>query len=194
MAEDASDYIFKIIAIGNASVGKTSLTMRFASDKFRDDYKMTLGMNLVTKNVNLKDYSIQLAVWDTGGQDSFRPLLPMYYRGALGALVVYDLTNKKSFEAINKWMRDVKSYCDEIPIVLIGNKKDLTDQITITKEEGEEMAEKLRKTWSKPILFREASAKDDLEVNTSFEALAQSILEFIEMEEDEEPPVFDLPT
>ncbi|MHA2279020.1 MAG: Rab family GTPase, partial [Candidatus Kariarchaeaceae archaeon] len=114
----ASDYIFKIIAVGNASVGKTSLTLRFATDNFQDDYKMTLGMNLVTKNVQLNSYSIQLAIWDTGGQDSFAPLLPMYYRGALGALVVYDLTNEKSFQSVQKWMNDIKRYCDEIPVVL----------------------------------------------------------------------------
>ena len=90
----ASDFIFKIIAVGNASVGKTSLSQRFATDRFLDDYRMTLGMNLTTKNVHLDGSLIQLAIWDTGGQASFEPLLPMYYRGAFGAIIVYDLTSR----------------------------------------------------------------------------------------------------
>ncbi|MHA2089285.1 MAG: Rab family GTPase [Candidatus Kariarchaeaceae archaeon] len=189
----ASDYIFKIIAVGNASVGKTSLTLRFATDNFQDDYKMTLGMNLVTKNVQLNSYSIQLAIWDTGGQDSFAPLLPMYYRGALGALVVYDLTNEKSFQSVQKWMNDIKRYCDEIPVVLIGNKKDLVNQTIISTDEGENLAIQLKESWSKPIHFREASAKEDLEVDASFQDLAESILEIVEAEEEEEEeesPIF----
>jgi small GTP-binding protein len=185
LAEEPHDYIFKIIAVGDAGVGKTSLTIRFANDKFQEDYKMTLGMNLVSKTVNLQNYTISLAIWDTGGQDSFAPLLPMYYRGALGALVVYDLTKEKTFKSVDKWLNDIKRYCDEIPIVLIGNKKDLEDTM-ISREEGEQLAEQLRGKWGKTIHFREASAKDDLEVDGSFQALAESILEIVEEEEMED--------
>lgn len=195
MAEDtnASDYIFKVIAIGNASVGKTALTLRFATDTFADNYKMTLGMNLVTKNVKLDKHSIQMAIWDTGGQDSFAPLLPMYYRGALGALVVFDITNKQTFDAVEKWVGDIKRYCGEIPIVLIGNKKDLSN-VEVTTEDGNQLVEKLSQNWSKSIHFHEASAKEDLGVDNSFQSLARSIFEIVEEEEEtmvEEAPVFD---
>jgi len=88
----SSDFIFKVIAVGSASVGKTSLTLRYATNRFEDDYKMTLGLNLTNKNVKIEykgdDITVQLSIWDTGGQISFAPLLPMCYKGALGALIV----------------------------------------------------------------------------------------------------------
>lgn len=195
MAElESFHYILKIIALGDASVGKTSLTYRYASNRFDEDYRMTLGMNLVTKNITLtyegKETSIQLSIWDTGGQSSFASLLPMYYRGALGALMVYDLTKRKTFESLDKWINDVKEHCNEIPIVIIGNKKDLDEKIVVSTEEGEAKAAEVRKNWKSPVFFYETSAKEDLRVDESFTTLAQSILELVEQEDDVEEPEF----
>lgn len=188
-----SDYIFKIIALGSASVGKTSITLRFATDKFQDDYKMTLGMNLSTRNVKVLDKNIQIAIWDTAGQASFEPLLPLYYRGTLGALIVYDITNRKSFEKVDKWIHDIKQYAGEIPIIIIGNKTDLEDQRQVTKSEGEELLKKFQLVWTKPIHFRETSAKEAYHVNESFEILASTILDFVkdEVDEDDDDLLFD---
>lgn len=188
---ETSDYIFKIIAVGNQSVGKTSITIRFATDKFSDDYKVTLGMNLSTKNVRINGKLVQMAVWDTAGQSSFEPLLPMYYRGALGAIVVYDITNKKSFEGVRKWFRDIKRFAEEIPVIIIGNKSDLEDQRVISFEEGKELAKELQENWSYGVYFKESSAKDAVEVNESFEILAESILENVINEDEDEEDEFD---
>ncbi|MCH8908088.1 MAG: GTP-binding protein [Candidatus Heimdallarchaeota archaeon] len=190
---EVSDYIFKIIAVGNAAVGKTSLTQRFATNKFQEDYRVTLGMNLSTKDITVDNTKVQLAIWDTGGQASFEPLLPMYYKGALGALVVYDITNRKSFEAVERWFRDIRQFAEVIPVQLLGNKADLPNR-KVTKEEGENLTRKLRADWNQPIHFRETSAKEDLEVLESFSVLAKTVLDLVELEmSDEEEPVFNLP-
>ncbi|MDH5401063.1 MAG: GTP-binding protein [Candidatus Heimdallarchaeota archaeon] len=186
MTEEVSDFIFKIIAVGDASVGKTSLTQRYATSRFLDDYRMTLGMNLITKNLTLETKRIQLAIWDTGGQAAFEPLIPMYYRGALGALVVYDITNEKTFKSVEKWISDIKQHCDEIPIVIIGNKKDLGDNIAISTEKGEKLFNSIRDKWSKSVAFYEASAKEDLGVSDAFISLAESILETIDEDEEDD--------
>ncbi len=183
---ETSDYIFKIIAVGNQSVGKTSITIRFATDKFSDDYKVTLGMNLSTKNVTINEKLIQMAVWDTAGQSSFEPLIPMYYRGALGAIVVYDITKRSTFEGVKKWFNDIRRFAEEIPVVLIGNKSDLTDERVVTYDEGKSLAEEYDKKWSKEVFFKESSAKDAVEVNESFTILAESILKYLKDEEEED--------
>jgi small GTP-binding protein len=187
---ETSDYIFKIIAVGNQSVGKTSITIRFATDKFSDDYKVTLGMNLSTKNVKVKEKQVQMAVWDTAGQSSFEPLLPMYYRGALGAIVVYDITNRKSFEGVRKWINDIKRFAEEIPVIIIGNKTDLESFRQVTYEEGQQLAREINEIWSYDIHFKESSAKDAIQVNESFQILAESILTTV-IKEDEEEDEFD---
>lgn len=188
---ETSDYIFKILAVGNQSVGKTSITIRFATDKFSDDYKVTLGMNLSTKNVRINDKLIQMAVWDTAGQSSFEPLLPMYYRGALGAIIVYDITNRKSFEGVRRWFRDIKRFAEEIPVIIIGNKSDLLDQRMITYEEGKKLADEMQENWSYEVYFKESSAKEAIEVNESFLILATSILNTVITEDDDDEEEFD---
>ncbi|MFV2016267.1 MAG: GTP-binding protein [Candidatus Heimdallarchaeota archaeon] len=188
---ETSDYIFKILAVGNQSVGKTSITIRFATDKFSDDYKVTLGMNLSTKNVRINDKLIQMAVWDTAGQSSFEPLLPMYYRGALGAIIVYDITNRKSFEGVRRWFRDIKRFAEEIPVIIIGNKSDLLDQRVITYEEGKKLADEMQENWSYEVYFKESSAKEAIEVNESFMILATSILNTVITEDDDDEEEFD---
>jgi len=191
---EASDYIFKVIAVGDASVGKTSLTLRFATDKFESDYKLTLGLNLTNKNVKINDDGsemlISLSIWDTGGQKSFAPLLPMYYKGALGALIIYDLTKRQTFDAVDEWVEDVKKHCEEIPIVIIGNKNDLTDQIKVTTQEGTEKVNQIKTEWKNDVFFFETSAKEDVKVNESFKTLASTILKIVKEEEDVEEPTF----
>lgn len=196
MEIESFHYILKVIALGEAAVGKTSLTYRYASDRFDDDYRMTLGMNLVTKNIQLEyegeHISIQLSIWDTGGQSSFAPLLPMYYRGALGALIVYDLTKEKTFNTLDKWIADVKKHCGEIPLVILGNKKDLVDEIEVATSAGEEKLKEIENRWASPVFFYETSAKEDISVNESFSTLARKILEIVENQDDIEEPTFDL--
>ena len=106
------------------------------------------------KNVTLESndpailsIEIQLSIWDTGGQISFAPLLPMYYKGALGAFIVYDITKNKSYQLIDKWVSEIKQHCNEIPIVLVGNKNDLEEEREVTFDQGQEKADEIAKSW-----------------------------------------------
>lgn len=134
-------YIIKLVLLGEASVGKTSLVYRFIENKFRENYKSTLGVNLLKKDMNVAGYGdVSAQIWDLGGQESFKSLRKLYLEGANGALLVYDMTNKKSFEKLDEWMQSFRDARDDAPIILIGNKSDLKNQIKITESESSEYA------------------------------------------------------
>lgn len=139
MAE--SKYIIKICLLGEANVGKTSLVYRFIENKFRENYKSTLGVNLLKKDMKIEQYGdVSAQIWDLGGQESFRSLRSLYLEGANGAFVIYDMTNKKTFEKLDEWVQSFRDARDDAPIILIGNKSDLENQITVNKSEATEYA------------------------------------------------------
>jgi len=134
------DYLFKSIVVGDGGVGKTALTLRFSKDFFTEDYKMTIGVDFhvktITINTNEGPIKAKLQLWDTGGQERFSSIRPMYYRGSLGAVLVFDLTNEASFEHLPQWIEEVRANLKtEIPLLLVGNKSDLTDQRMVSMEE-----------------------------------------------------------
>ncbi|MHA1455585.1 MAG: GTP-binding protein [Promethearchaeota archaeon] len=134
------DYLFKSIVVGDGGVGKTALTLRFSKDFFTEDYKMTIGVDFhvktITINTNEGPIKAKLQLWDTGGQERFSSIRPMYYRGSLGAVLVFDLTNAASFEHLPQWIEEVRANLKtEIPLLLVGNKSDLIDIRMVTLEE-----------------------------------------------------------
>ena len=127
-----SNYIIKICLLGEANVGKTSLVYRFIENRFRGNYKSTLGVNLLKKDMNIPEFGdVSAQIWDLGGQESFRSLRKLYLEGANGALVIYDCTNKDSYEKLEDWILDFKEARGDEPILLVGNKNDLTDAIKV---------------------------------------------------------------
>ncbi|MFX0018369.1 MAG: GTP-binding protein [Promethearchaeota archaeon] len=139
MAEEY-DYLFKSIVVGDGGVGKTALTLRFSKGFFTEDYKMTIGVDFHVKTISIdtleETIKCKLQLWDTGGQERFSSIRPMYYRGSLGAVLVFDLTNYASFEHLPQWIEEVRANIKtEIPLLLVGNKNDLTDQRTVSIEE-----------------------------------------------------------
>ena len=129
-----SSYIIKICLLGEANVGKTSLVYRFIENKFRGNYKSTLGVNLLKKDLNIQEYGdVSAQIWDLGGQESFKSLRKLYLEGANGALVIYDCTKKKTFEKLNGWIKDFKQARGEEPLLLLGNKTDLKNNIKINE-------------------------------------------------------------
>lgn len=172
---DRARYIVKICLLGEAGVGKTSLVYRFVENRFRDNYKATLGVNLLKKDLNLEKYGeVSAQIWDLGGQESFRSLRNLYLEGANGALVIYDVTNKKSFEKLQDWIESFKNSRGDEPILLIGNKVDLEDKIVVGKGEGEEFANKHN------MDFLITSAKTGRNVEDAFENLILTILNKIQ--------------
>ncbi|MFX1366687.1 MAG: Rab family GTPase [Promethearchaeota archaeon] len=167
-------YIIKITLLGEANVGKTSLVYRFIENKFRENYKSTLGVNLLKKDMTIEVYGdVSAQIWDLGGQESFKSLRKLYLEGANGALLVYDMTSSKTFEKLNDWINDFREARDAAPIILIGNKSDLKNQIKITENQSKEFAE------ANNLGMIITSAKTGENVEEAFSELTKRILDQI---------------
>ncbi|SCU87389.1 LAME_0D09912g1_1 [Lachancea meyersii CBS 8951] len=166
---------YKIVFLGEQGVGKTSLITRFMYDTFDDHYQATIGIDFLSKTMYLDDKTIRLQLWDTAGQERFRSLIPSYIRDSHVAIVVYDVTSKKSFEYIDKWVEDVKAERGEENVVLciVGNKNDLSDERQVSTEEGERKAQVLNAT-----IFIETSTKAGFNVKNLFRKIAKTLPEF----------------
>ena len=165
------NFLFKYIVIGDPSVGKTNLLLKFTQNKFTEDYQATIGVEFGAKNVAIKGKQYRIQIWDTAGSEHFRSITRSYYKNSVCAFVVYDITNRESFRNISKWIEDVQDNSPKsINLVLVGNKIDLVDQREVAYEEGEEFA------ISKGILFGETSAKTGENVDNIFIKSAESII------------------
>ena len=165
------EYKFKICLLGEPGVGKTSCVYRFIENKFRQEYKSTLGVNLLKKDIKLEEKGVSLQIWDLGGQESFKSLRKLYLEGADGAIVLFDLTNKKSFEKLGEWIKDFKDYRKNAPLILLGNKSDLKAQIVVSEEEGIDYAKE------NEMEFLKASAKTGENVEEAFKSLTKKMLD-----------------
>lgn len=167
-------YIIKLVLLGEANVGKTSLVYRFIENKFRENYKSTLGVNLLKKDMAIDEYgSVSAQIWDLGGQESFKSLRKLYLEGANGALLVYDMTEKKTFEKLYEWTQSFREARNDAPIILIGNKSDLKNQIKITERESSEYAN------ANNMGLIITSAKTGQNVEEAFIQLTKQILDHI---------------
>ncbi|MFX0181233.1 MAG: Rab family GTPase [Candidatus Hodarchaeota archaeon] len=169
MAQDY-EYLFKTIVVGDGGVGKTALTVRFSKGIFTEDYKMTIGVDFNVKTISVETpegvIKCKLQVWDTGGEERFGPIRPMYYQGSLGAILVFDLTNYASFEHLLKWIEEVRTNVKfEIPLLLVGNKNDLADQRAVSIEEVNDFAKDFN------LRYIETSAKTGKSVDDCFYVL-----------------------
>jgi len=160
----------KIVLLGDQSVGKTSLITRFMYDTFDNTYQATIGIDFLSKTMYLEDRTVRLQLWDTAGQERFRSLIPSYIRDSSVAIVVFDITNRGSFMSTTKWIDDVRSERgDDVIIVLVGNKADLSDRRQVTLEEATAKATELS------IMFMETSAKAGHNVKSLFKKIALSL-------------------
>ncbi len=172
--EELAEVVYKVIVVGDAGVGKTSLARRYTTGQFDESYLFTLGVDFFTKQMEIKGHPVKLVVYDTGGQERFDFIRGLYFEGAAGAIIAYDITDRKSFERITHWIQQVHQRCEEIPIVLVACKKDLENQRVISKDEGESTAKQ------HSMIFLESSAKTDFHVDDVFETLAKKILAYYE--------------
>ncbi|MGQ4873029.1 MAG: Rab family GTPase [Promethearchaeia archaeon] len=173
-------FIIKICLLGEANVGKTSLVYRYIENSFKENYKSTLGVNLLKKEMNIEGYGeITAQIWDLGGQESFKSLRKLYLEGANGALVIYDVTNRKSFDKLDEWINSFREARGDQPLILIGNKSDLKDLIKVEQKEAEKYAEK----HNMDLVI--TSAKTGENVEQSFETLAKKILDRITKEAED---------
>jgi Ras-related protein Rab-8A len=162
--------VLKILVIGDSGVGKSCLLLRFASDTFQPSYMPTIGIDFRVKDCELEGRKAKVQVWDTAGQDRFYSITRAYYRGAHGVMIVYDVTDPKSFRNVERWMRSLDTHASEsVNRVLIANKSDVHDKRVIDTEKGRALAEKYG------VKFFEVSAKSGDGVEDAFETLAVEI-------------------
>ena len=168
------DSIMKILLIGDSGVGKSCLLVRFVEDKFSPSFITTIGIDFKIKTVDINGKKVKLQLWDTAGQERFRTITTAYYRGAMGIILVYDVTDERTFSSINQWFKTVNDHAsDDAQLLLVGNKCDMDTRL-ISHEQGETLAKELG------IPFIETSAKDNINVDQIFFTLAKLIQDKID--------------
>ncbi|CAL9120012.1 unnamed protein product [Musa textilis] len=164
------DYLFKLLLIGDSSVGKSCLLIRFADDSYVDSYISTIGVDFKIRTVELDGKTIKLQIWDTAGQERFRTITSSYYRGAHGIIIVYDITEMESFNNIKQWLSEIDRYAsDSVCKLLVGNKCDLAEDRVVETEKAKAFADSLG------IPFIETSAKDSINVEKAFLTMCAEI-------------------
>jgi len=166
------DYTFKVIMLGDASVGKTSLTIRYISGSFLEDLKLTIGVDFYSKTTNFKDNKVKLQIWDFGGEERFRFLLSQYCKGANGAFFLYDITNSVTLDHLPDWTQIIREHAGDIPIMLIGSKGDLDEFRAVSRDNGILAAKKYNLAS-----FVELSAKTGQNVERAFDVMTEILLE-----------------
>ncbi|XP_050920226.1 ras-related protein RABB1c-like [Lathyrus oleraceus] len=168
-------HIFKYIIIGDTGVGKSCLLIRFADNRFQPFHDVTIGVEFGVRTININNKPIRLQIWDTAGQEKFKSITTSYYRGAVGALLVYDITRRETFHHIAGWLEDLKRHANSNMIfMLIGNKADLSKKRAVSTEEGEKFAKE------NGLMFMEVSAKSAENVEDAFIKTAGIIYKRIE--------------
>jgi len=165
-----SPFLIKLLLIGDSGVGKSCLLLRFSEDSFAPSFITTIGIDYKIRTIELEGKKIKLQIWDTAGQERFRTITTAYYRSAMGVLLVYDVTDDKSFANIKNWIRNIEQHASEnINKVLVGNKCDLVDKRIIDTARGKALADEFH------IPFFETSAKNSINVEEAFISLARDV-------------------
>jgi len=164
------DYLIKLLLIGDSGVGKSCLLLRFADDTFTPSFISTIGIDFKIRTIELDGKRIKLQIWDTAGQERFRTITTAYYRGAMGILLVYDVTDDQSFSNIRNWVRSIEQHAtDNVNKILIGNKSDLAEKRVVDTPKGQALADEYG------IKFFETSAKSASNVEEAFYSIARDI-------------------
>jgi len=164
------DLQIKLLMIGDSGVGKTCLLLRYANDSFSPTFITTIGIDFKIKNIEIEGKRVKMQIWDTAGQERFRTITTSYFRGAQGIILVYDTTDRRSFESIRNWISQIQQHADvHANKILVGNKCDIVDEKVVSTEE----AMKLAKEYN--MAFFEASAKSDINVDQAFLTIAKAV-------------------
>ena len=166
------DIVYKVLLLGDSTVGKTCFLLRYCDKTFQDAHLSTIGLDYRVKTMTLKNNkNIKLQIWDTAGQDRFRAITKNYYKGANGIILIYDVTNLQTYENVKNWITQIREETNpNVVIYLAGNKIDIPEEERVVKtEEGKEIADEYK------LQFKETSAKDGINVNEVFQELVEKI-------------------
>lgn len=172
--EEEYDFLFKVVLIGDSGVGKSNLLSRFTRNEFNLESKSTIGVEFATRSIKVDGKVVKAQIWDTAGQERYRAITSAYYRGAVGALLVYDIAKHMTYENVERWLKELKDHADSnIVIMLVGNKCDLRHLRAVPTEEAEQFAEQ------QSLSFIETSALDSTNVETAFQNILTEIYHIV---------------
>ncbi|CAK9302834.1 unnamed protein product [Gordionus sp. m RMFG-2023] len=170
LKDDEYDYLFKVVLIGDSGVGKSNLLSRFTRNEFNLESKSTIGVEFATRSIQVDGKTIKAQIWDTAGQERYRAITSAYYRGAVGALLVYDIAKHLTYENVERWLKELRDHADNnIVIMLVGNKSDLKHLRSVPLDEAKLFAEK------NGLSFIETSALDSTNVENAFQTILTQI-------------------
>ncbi|MHA2368961.1 MAG: Rab family GTPase [Candidatus Hodarchaeales archaeon] len=183
----------KIVLLGDPAVGKTALRNRFMGKSFTARYMVTMGADVSTKAIEIRESNLKFQIWDLAGHPRFNSVRAMYYRGAVGALLVYDITRAETHDNVLNWLNELKNNSGKgvVPLILLGNKIDLRDEVSsgTTPEDGQNLAQSLSEACANEgitVNYLETSAKTGENVDQAFMLLGESIINFVESQMTEE--------
>ncbi|XP_071483759.1 ras-related protein Rab-23-like [Diadema antillarum] len=171
MKEEDIEIAIKVVIVGNGAVGKSSMIQRYCKGIFTKDYKKTIGVDFLERQIEFNDEDVRLMLWDTAGQEEFDAITKSYYRGAQAGVLVFSTVDRDSFEAIDKWRAKVEEEVGNIPLVLVQNKIDLVEQAVLEPEEAEALAKRMK------LRFYRTSVKENLNVEDVFRYLTEKYIE-----------------
>ncbi|KRZ02601.1 Ras-related protein Rab-11A, partial [Trichinella zimbabwensis] len=172
--DDEYDYLFKVVLIGDSGVGKSNLLSRFTRNEFNLESKTTIGVEFATRSIQVDGKTIKAQIWDTAGQERYRAITSAYYRGAVGALLVYDIAKHVTYENVERWLKELRDHADQnIVIMLVGNKSDLRHLRAVPSDEAKAYTEQ------NCLSFIETSALDSTNVEAAFTNILTEIYKMV---------------
>ncbi|XP_061790118.1 ras-related protein Rab-25b [Nerophis lumbriciformis] len=169
-SDEAYNFVFKVVLIGESGVGKSNLLSRFTKNEFNHDSRTTIGVEFSTRTVQLNTFAVKAQIWDTAGLERYRAITSAYYRGAVGALLVYDITKHLTYDSVERWLKELFDHADpHIVVMLVGNKCDLESDRSVPTDQAKEFAEK------SGLLFLETSALASTNVEVAFNTVLTEI-------------------
>ncbi|KAH7678174.1 Small GTPase superfamily ARF/SAR type protein [Dioscorea alata] len=168
------DYLFKIVLVGDSGVGKSNILSRFTRNEFSLESKSTIGVEFATRTLQIEGKTVKAQIWDTAGQERYRAITSAYYRGAVGALLVYDITKRQTFDNVQRWLHELREHADSnIVIMMAGNKSDLSHLRSVQEDDGQALAEK------EGLSFLETSALGAQNIEKAFQTILTEIYHII---------------
>jgi len=168
------DYLFKVVLIGDSGVGKSNLLSRFTRNEFNLESKSTIGVEFATRSINVDGKTVKAQIWDTAGQERYRAITSAYYRGAVGALLVYDIAKHATYVNVTRWLKELRDHADSnIVIMLVGNKSDLKHLRAVPTDEAKSFS------TENGLSFIETSALDASNVESAFQTILTDVYRIV---------------